>query len=212
MSTRIDTDAGPAEVIRHDATDPLCTLVLTHGAGGDVDAHELAALAEVLPEQGHSVVLLRMPWRVAGKRIAPRGPVLDACFTQVLEHLDIGDTLVVGGRSAGARSACRIADRVGALGVLALSFPLHPPGKPERSRLHELTGHDVRTLVVQGERDPFGRPEEFGEDLVADLVTVPAADHGLKVPKRADITQLEATDLVVAAVLEWLVREVVGES
>jgi predicted alpha/beta-hydrolase family hydrolase len=94
------------------------------------------------------------------------------------------------------------------VGCLALSFPLHPPGRPERSRLAELTGAGVPTLVVQGERDPMGRPEEFPEDT--DLAVVPEADHGLRVPARAALSQAEALALVVEATLEWLVREVTG--
>jgi predicted alpha/beta-hydrolase family hydrolase len=115
---------------------------------------------------------------------------------------------VVGGRSAGARSACRIARRAGARGVLAISFPLHPPGKPERSRIEELTGARVRTLVVQGERDPFGTPGEFPADT--ELVAVPAADHSLKVPASAPLSQVEALAIVFESTLDWVVREVAG--
>jgi len=116
--------------------------------------------------------------------------------------------LVVGGRSAGARSAARIARSAGARGLLALSFPLHPPGKPEKSRLDELQGARVRTLVVQGESDPFGRPDEFPGDI--ELTAVPFADHGFKVPKKAPVGQEEALDVVLEATLEWIVRDVVG--
>jgi predicted alpha/beta-hydrolase family hydrolase len=92
--------------------------------------------------------------------------------------------------------------------VVALSFPLHPPGRPEKSRLDELTAVRVPTLVVQGEMDPFGRPEEFPADQP--IVVVPAADHGLKVPKRAPLTQDDVLGLVVEATLEFVVRDVVG--
>jgi predicted alpha/beta-hydrolase family hydrolase len=115
---------------------------------------------------------------------------------------------VVGGRSAGARSAARCATDLGAAGCLALSFPLHLPGRPEKTRVEELTGAGVPTLVVQGERDPMGRPDEFPEGT--DLAVVPAADHGLKEPASGPLSQAEALDLVVEAVLEWLVREVTG--
>ena len=119
--------------------------------------------------------------------------------------------LVVGGRSAGARSAARCASSLGAVGCLALSFPLHPPGRPEKSRADELAGAGVPVLVVQGERDPMGRPEEFPADLPdLDMAVVPAADHGLKVPARAPLSQDEAMEIVVESTLEWLVREVVG--
>ena len=116
-----------------------------------------------------------MPWRVAGKKVAPPPPVIDACYTAVVDSLRMRTPLVLGGRSAGARSACRIGRQVGARGVLALSFPLHPPGSPEKSRLAELQGARVRTLVIQGERDPFGTPEEFPDDV--ELAVVPYADH-----------------------------------
>jgi predicted alpha/beta-hydrolase family hydrolase len=115
---------------------------------------------------------------------------------------------VVGGRSAGARSAARTARELGASGYLALSFPLHPPGRPERSRLDELIAVRVPTLVVQGERDAFGRPDEFPPDR--ELTVVPGADHGFHVPKRGDVTPEEAMAIVVEAVLEWVVRDVVG--
>jgi predicted alpha/beta-hydrolase family hydrolase len=116
--------------------------------------------------------------------------------------------LVLGGRSAGARSACRIARGVGARGVLALSFPLHPPGRPEKSRLEELQRTRVPTLVVQGERDPFGTPEEFPDGI--DLAVVPAADHSMKVPRSAEISQADALAVVLEATLEWVVREIAG--
>jgi len=116
--------------------------------------------------------------------------------------------LVIGGRSAGARSACRIARSVGAKGVLALSFPLHPPGRPERSRLEELLGSRVPTLVVQGERDPFGTPEEFPGHV--DLAVVPAADHSMRVPRSAGIEQDDALAVVLEATLEWIVRDITG--
>ncbi|MGC3003935.1 alpha/beta family hydrolase, partial [Streptomyces sp. G35A] len=106
------------------------------------------------------------------------------------------------GRSAGARVACRTAAELGAHAVLALSFPLHPPGRPERSRAGELLGTGVPTLVVQGGNDPFGRPEEF-PDGSYELVEVPDGDHGLAVPRRAGITQEEAVAVVTDAVVRW---------
>jgi predicted alpha/beta-hydrolase family hydrolase len=134
--------------------------------------------------------------------------VLDECFVAAANKLRVRTPLVVGGRSAGARSAARTARELGASGYLALSFPLHPPGRPERSRLDELLSVGLPTLVVQGERDAFGRPEEFPPDH--DLAVVPDADHGFKVPKKAALTQEEALGVIVEAVLEWIVREVTG--
>lgn len=204
----VPTPRGDARLLVRRAKRPLATLVLTHGAGGGIDAPDLVRLARTLPQQDISVTLVEMPWRVAGKKIAPVPPVIDECFLAVLDNMRTRSPLVVGGRSAGARSACRIARQVGARGVLALSFPLHPPGSPEKSRLAELQHARVRTLVIQGERDPFGAPEEFPDDV--DLAVVPAADHSMKVPKSAPVSQAEALAVVLQATLEWVVREVTG--
>jgi uncharacterized protein len=130
-----------------------------------------------------------------------------------MDAMRMRSPLVIGGRSAGARSACRIARSVGAKGVLALSFPLHPPGRPEKSRLAELLGTRVPVLVVQGERDPFGGPGEFPGDV--DLAVVPAADHGMHVPRSrsegaAGVSQADALAVVLEATLEWIVREIGG--
>ncbi len=118
--------------------------------------------------------------------------------------------LVLGGRSAGARSAARTARELGAAGYLALSFPLHPPGRPERSRLAELDAVTVPTLVVQGERDAFGTPEEFPPDR--ELAIVPGADHGFRVLRRGPVSSAEAMAIIVEAVLEFVVRDVVGSA
>jgi predicted alpha/beta-hydrolase family hydrolase len=204
----VPTSRGDARLVVRRAKRPLATLVLTHGAGGGIDAPDLVRLARTLPQQDISVTLVEMPWRVAGRRLAPAPPVIDECFLAVLDDMRTRSPLVVGGRSAGARSACRIARQVGARGVLALSFPLHPPGRPERSRLAELRHARVRTLVIQGERDPFGTPAEFPDDV--DLAVVPSADHSMKVPRSAPVSQAEALAIVLEATLEWVVREVAG--
>jgi predicted alpha/beta-hydrolase family hydrolase len=207
----VATPHGDARLHRDRSRHPIATLLLGHGAGGGVEAPDLAALASALPRQGISVVRVEQPWRVAGKKIAPRPEVLDACFVAAADKLRVRTPLVVGGRSAGARSAARTARELGASGYLALSFPLHPPGRPERSRLAELREARVPTLVVQGEKDPMGRPEEFPDDVV-DMCVVPGADHGLKVPVRGALSQDEALALVVEGTLEWIVREVTGAS
>ncbi|HET7350618.1 MAG TPA: alpha/beta family hydrolase [Marmoricola sp.] len=202
------TPRGEARVVARRAKRPIATLVLTHGAGGGIGAPDLVRLARTLPQQDISVTLVEMPWRVAGKKLAPAPAVIDECFTAVLDTMRMRSPLVVGGRSAGARSACRIARSAGARGVLALSFPLHPPGKPEKSRLPELLGAGVPTLVVQGERDPFGTPEELPSGI--DLAVVPWADHSMRVPKSAPLSQHEALAVVLEATLEWVVREIAG--
>lgn len=211
---RIDTAQGEARLVvdgadgAHGADGPLATLLLSHGAGAGIETRDLAAIAATLPRHGFSVVRLEQPWRLAGRRLATAPPTLDVALLAAVAEVGTTSPLVVGGRSAGARSAARCAREAGAVGCLALSFPLHPPGKPEKSRLPELEGAGVPTLVVQGERDTMGRPDEFPADV--DLCVVPGADHGLKVPARGAVTQDEAMEIVVESVLEWLVREVVG--
>jgi predicted alpha/beta-hydrolase family hydrolase len=204
----VRTPHGDARIVARRAKRPVATLILTHGAGGGIDAPDLMRLARTLPQQDVSVTLVEMPWRVAGKPLAPAPPVIDECYRAALDTMRMRTPLVVGGRSAGARSAARIARSAGARGLLALAFPLHPPGKPEKSRLDELQAARVRTLVVQGENDTFGRPDEFPGDV--ELTAVPFADHGFKVPKKAPVGPEEALDVILEATLEWIVRDVVG--
>ncbi|MFE7893817.1 alpha/beta family hydrolase [Streptomyces sp. NPDC057412] len=199
----IATDAGDARVTWHPAPRPRLVLAVSHGAGGGIGARDLVALARVLPEHGVSVALVEQPWRVAGKKVAPAPKTLDTGWRGLWPALAApGLPVIAGGRSAGARVACRTARELGAHAVLALSFPLHPPGKPEKSRADELLGAGVPTLVVQGGNDPFGRPEEF-PDGPYELVEVPHADHGFAVPKRAPLGQDEAVALVTDAVTRW---------
>ena len=202
----ISTPHGDGRLVTRRSRSPFATLLLSHGAGGGIDAGDLEALARDLPRQGITVVLFEQPWRFAGRKVATPPATLDSGLTAAADFLRVRTPLIVGGRSAGARSAARTAKGLGARGCLALSFPLHPPGRPEKSRLDELTGSRVPTLVVQGERDPFGRPEEFPAGN--DLCVVPGADHGLKVPKRGVISQDEAYAIVVESALEWIVRDV----
>lgn len=205
---RIDTPQGEARLVTARARSPHATLLLSHGAGVGIDTADLEALAQHLPRNGVTVVRLEQPWRVAGRKVASPPPTLDQGLIAAAGHLRGTAPLVVGGRSAGARSAARCAHALSAAGCLALAFPLHPPGKPEKSRLHELEGARVPTLVIQGERDTMGRPEEFPQET--DLAVVPAADHSFKVPKSAPISQEDALEIIVESTLEWLVREVTG--
>lgn len=204
----LSTPYGDARLHTDRSRHPVATLLLGHGAGGGPEAPDLAALGSELPREGITVIRLEQPWRVAGKKIAPAPKILDACLISVADRLRPRTPLVLGGRSAGARSAARTAHHLGASGVLALAFPLHPPGRPESSRVDELTAVEVPTLVVQGERDAFGRPDEFPPEQ--EIVVVPGADHGFKVPKRAELSQDDVLGLVVEATLEFVVREVVG--
>jgi predicted alpha/beta-hydrolase family hydrolase len=207
-SVLVPTRHGDARLVRDRSRHPIATLLLGHGAGGGVQARDLEALAEGLPRHGVTVVRVEQPWRVAGGRIAPRPQVLDECLVAASDKLRVRTPLVTGGRSAGARSAARTARELGASGYLALAFPLHPPGRPEKSRLPELEAVTVPSLVVQGDRDPFGLPEEFPPDQ--QLTVVPGADHGFATLRRGAVTQQEAMTIIVEAVLEFIVRDVVG--
>jgi len=197
----VPTPLGDAKLLVNVAADPQATVVLGHGAGGGTNARDLTALAKALPAAGVTVVRVEQPWRVAGRRVAPRPPILDQGWLAALQAVDATGPLLLGGRSAGARVACRTAVQVGAAGVICLAFPLHLPGRPERSRLGELTGAGVPTLVVQGERDTFGRPDEFPSGPYH-LVSVPNADHSMAVPTGYD--QKAALALVVDTVSAWL--------
>ncbi|MEV7616455.1 alpha/beta family hydrolase [Streptomyces sp. NPDC089799] len=202
----VATPAGEARITWHTARTARLVLALGHGAGGGIEARDLQALAAALPARGITVALVEQPWRVAGKKVAAAPKVLDQGWHGLWPALTApGLPVVAGGRSAGARVACRTAAGLGAAGVLALAFPLHPPGRPERSRAGELTGAGVPTLVVQGGRDAFGRPGEFPEGTF-ELVEVEAADHGMAVPKKAPLTQEEALEVITGAVGDWLGR------
>lgn len=161
----LETPRGPARAhLDRPAADPAGLLVLGHGAGGGVDAADLRAVRDAVVGAGLAVARVQQPYRVAGRRAPPPARHLDEVWCAVVEELRRESPwnalpLIVGGRSSGARVACRTATLVGAAGVLALAFPLHPPGRPERSRADELSGCDAPVLVVNGDRDRFGVPE-----------------------------------------------------
>jgi predicted alpha/beta-hydrolase family hydrolase len=213
----IPTPQGPARAYVHPAARPRASgprgdrpvLVLGHGAGGGIQARDLSALAARVPGTGVTVVLVEQPWRVAGRTVATPPARLDEAWLAVVAALRTGRSaplrghaLVAGGRSAGARVACRTAQATQAAAVVCLAFPLHPPGRPASSRAGELLGAGVPTLVVQGERDAFGGPADLPSG--PRVVAVPYADHGLRVPASAGLTQAAATDLVVGAVTGFL--------
>jgi len=204
----IATPHGPGRLVVRRARRPAATLLLSHGAGNGIDTADLQELQRCLPAQGLTVALFEQPWKVAGRKVATSPATLDAGLVAAANALRVRTPLVVGGRSAGARSAVRVGRSLAASGCLCLAFPLHPPGRPESSRVHELLGARVPTLVIQGERDPMGRPEEFPAET--EITVVPEADHSLRVGARAALTPAEALSIVVEATLEWVVREVVG--
>jgi uncharacterized protein len=172
----VETPHGPARVHLHPAGDARAALLLGHGAGGGVTAPDLVAATEAALAERISVALVEQPYRVAGRRSPAPAGQLDAAWVAVAEHLAFDVPLVVGGRSLGARVACRTASATGAIAVLCLAFPLHPPGRPDKSRLSELEAVTVPVLVVQGERDPFGMPPEGPGRTVVRVL----GDHGLK--------------------------------
>jgi predicted alpha/beta-hydrolase family hydrolase len=192
----IETPHGQAKVHLHRADAPKAALILGHGAGGGVESGDLVTAREVALDAGVSAALVEQPYRVAGRRSPAPARQLDAAWTAVVDHLRGGELhglpLIVGGRSLGARVACRTAEASGAIGVLCLAFPVHAPGRtePEKSRLPELDAVDVPTLVVQGSRDPFGMPPPGSNRAVVQV----AGDHSLR-------TDLPA---VAAAVRSWL--------
>jgi predicted alpha/beta-hydrolase family hydrolase len=207
MSTSaVPTPHGEGRSHTHRARRPVATLLVSHGAGRGTDTPDLEALAEHRPRHGITVVRFDQPWVVAGRKVAGPPATLDDGLRAAAARLRRTHPLVLGGRSAGARSAARCADELDAAGCLALAFPLHPPGRPEKSRLEELQRPSCPTLVIQGERDPFGRPEEFPPET--EMCVVPGADHSLKVPARGDLSREEALGVVVEAALEWIIREV----
>jgi predicted alpha/beta-hydrolase family hydrolase len=190
----IDTPHGPARAHLQPAAEPRGALLLGHGAGGGVGARDLVAATRAALAEGVSVALVEQPYRVAGRRSPAPAAQLDAAWTAVVEHLrasDLGDLpLVTGGRSAGARVACRTAAETGAAGVLCLAFPLHPPGRPEKTRVGELEAVEVPVLIVQGESDPFGMP--------------PAAPGREVVTVRGTHSLAGDLPAVTAAVRSWL--------
>jgi predicted alpha/beta-hydrolase family hydrolase len=190
----IDTPHGPAKAHLQVAAEPTAGMLLGHGAAGGVTAPDLVAVADIARSAGFSVALVEQPYRVAGRRSPAPARRLDEGWTAVVKQLRDGELrglpLIVGGRSAGARVACRTAADTGAVAVLCLSFPLHPPGRPAMTRQPELDAVQVPTLVVQGAQDPFGMP---AGSATCNVVTVPG-NHSLK-------ADLEA---VATAVRDWL--------
>lgn len=192
----VETPHGLARAHLHRPDEPKAALVLGHGAGGGVGSRDLVTARDVALAEAFAVALVEQPYRVAGRRSPSPAKTLDAAWTAVVEHLRAGELrglpLVVGGRSLGARVACRTAVATGAIGVLCLAFPLLPPRRSgaAESRLPELDAVPVPTLVVQGERDPFGVPPP-GEQRTVALVR---GDHSL----RGDL------DAVATAIRGWL--------
>jgi predicted alpha/beta-hydrolase family hydrolase len=160
----LETPHGPARAHVTTAESTVGALVLGHGSGGGVGSADLVGAGRAASAAGLSVVLVEQPYRVAGRRAPAPAGQLDTAWTSVVAQLRDGPLgglpVLTGGRSAGARVACRTAEVTGSVAVVCLAFPLHPPGRPEKSRLPELESVTVPVLVVQGEKDPFGMPPD----------------------------------------------------
>lgn len=203
----VETSQGLARAHLDAPARPVGRLLLGHGAGGGVEAADLLAARDAAVAAGWAVARIEQPWRVAGMRVAAAPARLDTAWLEVVAALsaDTGDAfapgspLVVGGRSAGARVACRTAEHLGAAAVLCLAFPLNPPGRPGRSRSGELPA-GVPLLVVQGNRDPFGGPGDVRDVAPpgTEVVAV-AGDHSLR-------TAGDAVRTAVTTLLERLSR------
>lgn len=182
MQLSVDTPVGMAEAELDQPKGATALVVIGHGAGGGIEAPDIKAATKACLDAGFAVARVTQPYRVAGRRSPAPAPQLDTAWLAVIEALRGRRALkqlplITAGRSSGARVACRTASAAGAAGVFCLAFPLHPPGRPERTRLPELEQVDVPVFIVQGDRDPFGMPPATATRTV---LVVPGADHGLK--------------------------------
>lgn len=203
MVIELETSVGLARAHEFgDRATSSVSIIASHGAGGGIEAFDLQALATA----GLHGYLVEQPWRVAGKKLAPRPAVLDTAWCEMVPRLVTSDRVVLAGRSAGARVACRTAGALGAHSVITLAFPLHPPGKPEASRIDELNGAGVPVLALQGERDAFGTAAELVAvaDAHVRVVELPWADHGMAVPKKSGLTQAQTAAALVDGVRSFL--------
>lgn len=209
------TPAGDALIVLDIPVRATSTFLIGHGAGGGIDAPDLLAVRDALLARGVVVARFVQPYRVAGRRAPAPAPRLDAAWLAGVAALrarpDLaGLPLVVAGRSSGARVACRTAGRAEAAAVIALAFPLAPPGRPERSRIDELLAAGRPTLVVQGSRDPFGTPEAIAAAAVNGMPTwlriagVAGADHGFKGRRADGRSTADCLADVAAAVVEFV--------
>ena len=224
----VTTPSGVARIHLHAVAHgrPRATLVLGHGAGKGVDAPDLVAVASALPDEGIEVVLVEQPWRVRGLKVASAAATLDAAWTACVRDLrgrGIGTRrLVAGGRSSGARVACRTASELAPAALFLMAFPANPIRRPSLtaepvSRIPELVdaARLAPTVVVQGVRDRMGSPGEIAlalaeEQVAARVVPIPGADHSFRVAARANLDQAEALELIVRAARATALRIVDG--
>ena len=208
----VATRQGPGRFLLDAAADPGSILVLGHGASGGTGAADLELLARQLPERGTTVLRFEQPWRTAGRRIAGPPASLDEAWVAAVGWLRDQEwgqgQLFAGGRSAGARVACRTALALGVRGVVCLAFPLHLPGRPEKSRAAELLTAGVPRLVLQATKDSFGTPEEIRAAMGAApdvrIVELPGVDHGFRVAKGVGFSPADLRFRLVAEVTDFL--------
>jgi uncharacterized protein len=209
----IDTPQGPARLYVDHAEQPSSLLVLGHGAGGGVGAADLELLAASLPALGTTVVRFEQPWRTAGRTVGAPPPKLDEAWRAALGWLMEQEwaaqyPFLVGGRSAGARVACRTAADTNPAAIVCLAFPLHLPGRPEKSRVAELLAPEAPRLVLQGSNDSFGAPEEIRAAIgIAEgikLVELPGADHSYRIAKSSAFTPADLRATLVAEVSRFI--------
>lgn len=196
-AVHIETSAGPAEIELDKPRSPAFLLLLTHGSGGGVDAKDILAVRDTARTLGGAVALVTQPYRLAGRRAPGSAIKQDEAWLEIVAALRKkakNVPLIQGGRSNGARVACRTAAEVQARGVIALSFPLHPPGKPEKSRRAELlAAGDVPVVVINGGSDPFGIPEAAD---AAEVRVIAGQPHSFRT----------GFDVIQATVEPWLRR------
>jgi predicted alpha/beta-hydrolase family hydrolase len=208
----VDTPHGPGRLFVDLAEQPSSLLVLGHGAGGGVGAADLELLATSLPARGTTVVRFEQPWRTAGRTVGAQPPKLDEAWRTALGWLKEQEwaqhQLLVGGRSAGARVACRTASDTDPAAIVCLAFPLHLPGRPEKSRAGELLAPSAPRLVLQGSKDSFGTPEEIraaiGTAEGVQVVELPGADHGYRIAKSSAFTPADLRTTLVAEVSRFI--------
>jgi uncharacterized protein len=208
----VDTPHGPGRLFVDLAEQPSSLLVLGHGAGGGVGAADLELLATSLPARGTTVVRFEQPWRTAGRTVGAQPPKLDEAWRTALGWLKEQEwaqhQLLVGGRSAGARVACRTASVTDPTAIVCLAFPLHLPGRPEKSRAVELLAPSAPRLVLQGSKDSFGTPEEIraaiGTAEGVQVVELPGADHGYRMAKSSAFTPADLRTTLVAEVSRFI--------
>jgi predicted alpha/beta-hydrolase family hydrolase len=208
----VDTPQGPGRFFLDLADRPSSILVLGHGASGGVASADLELLADNLPDLGTSVLRFEQPWRTAGRKVGAQPPQLDKAWVAALDWLSnqewARDPLVVGGRSAGARVACRTAAETDPVAIVCLAFPLHLPGRPEKSRMSELLTPTVSRLVLQGSKDSFGTADQIraaiGDAPGITIVELPGADHSFRIGKSATFTPAELRMTLVTEVSRFI--------